>query len=765
MTLLLALLLALQQGDKKGETQLPPAFPVPPSPALSAEDEHKTFKIAPGFRIELAAAEPLVVAPVAFAWDAAGRLWVVEMRGYMPDVDAKGEADPVGRVVVLEDVDGDGRLDKSTPFLEKLVLPRAIAIVESGVLVCEPPALYYCRDLDGDLRADVKEVVDPAYCGRGNPEHIANGLLRAVDNWIYSADTGKRYRRHEGQWLRGETRSRGQWGITQDDQGRLYANSNSDFLRGDAMPCWRPDAHAGKAPGAYAQVLKDQTVWPARVNPGVNRGYQKATLREDGRLARCTAACAPHVYRGDQFAEEVRGNAFLCEPAGNLVKRVILDEKGARNAYEGAEFLASTDERFRPVQLGTGPDGCLYVLDLYRGILQHKAFVTTFLRRQILERGLEKPLDRGRIWRIVQEGRPIPKPPPLVKTPDLVKALAHPNGWVRDTAQRLLVEKKDAAALPALRATAGGPDARAALHALFVLEARLTLEPAVLDAAPKALAPLVEILRTSTGPLSPLDALLAAATKDPAVPDEKLKDLELDLLERIMGSEDWEAEAPGRAALLGKIARRASTSPARLAELLELIACQSTSALWRQRALLEALAGKKLERSPALAKLAFAEDEQVRTLARSAWPGWTSEPEPARAAPLTAEERTLYERGRRQFAASCAACHQRSGLGQDGKAPPLVDSEWVLGSPDRLVRIVLNGLTGPVHVEGKLYGGFEMPAVLNMSSDEIAEALTFIRREWGHQASAVPVEVVRRIKREVEDREEPWTEKDLLKIR
>jgi mono/diheme cytochrome c family protein len=164
-------------------------------------------------------------------------------------------------------------------------------------------------------------------------------------------------------------------------------------------------------------------------------------------------------------------------------------------------------------------------------------------------------------------------------------------------------------------------------------------------------------------------------------------------------------------------------------------------------------------------KLAFAEDEAVRALARAAWPEWAKEPEPPRAAPLTAEEKGLYERGRRQFAASCAACHQRSGLGMDGKAPPLVDSEWVLGSPDRLVRIVLNGVIGPIHVDGKLYGGFEMPAVLNMSSEEIAETLTFIRREWGHQAGAVGVDAVRRVKREVEDREEPWTEKELLKIK
>ncbi|HYE98032.1 MAG TPA: c-type cytochrome [Planctomycetota bacterium] len=782
----LVLAVAAQGGDKKGEVQRPVDFPVPPSPPLAPAEAHAAFRIAPGYRVELVAAEPDVVAPVALAFDADGRMWVVEMRGYMPDVDGRGEHLPVGQIAVLEDRDGDGRVDRRTTFLDGLVLPRAIALVENGILFAEPPGLHFARDVDGDLKCDERSVVDPAYCGRGNPEHLANGLLRAIDNWIYSARTGVRYRRHEGQWLRSDTRPRGQWGLAQDDLGRLYFNSNPEVLRGDATPCWSPDAHVRRGEGAAVLLIQDPSTWPARVNPGVNRGYRSGQLRPDGRLAVVTAACGPHVYRGDQFPEDARGDAFVCEPAGNLVKRVILEEEDgrvlARHAYDHAEFLASTDERFRPVNLCTGPDGALYVVDFHRGILQHRAYVTSFLRQQILSRGLEKPLDRGRIWRVVAEGRPVARPPRLHSAPsaELVRHLSHPNGWVRDTAQRLLVERRDASAVEALATVVRDGDDRGALHALFTLEGLLKLDPATLEAAARrpSLAAAAAALRLSSGPVGPLDAVLALAAEKKEIPDERLAGCELDLIEKIMAREEWQVESPERAALVarlsGRIAGRAA--PGELSELIDLAAAQATAARWRQRALLEGLAERVPAapvalpaRSGGLLKLTWAEDESVRALARRlservTWPDRKAEPEPPRPAPLGEAERARFERGRRTYAASCAACHQLSGLGQDGHAPPLVDSEWVLGSPERLVRIVANGLRGAVRVNGRVYGGYEMPAVLNMTSEEIAEALTYIRREWGHQASPIDVSTVRRIRAALEDRDDPWTEAELLEI-
>ena len=197
-------------------------------------------------------------------------------------------------------------------------------------------------------------------------------------------------------------------------------------------------------------MASDQTVWPGRVNPGVNRGYQKGQLRENGTLRTFTCACGPVIYRGDQFPDEFYGNAFLCEPTGNLVRRNVLTETGniiaATNAYDKSEFMTSSDERFRPVNLSNGPDGALYVVDIHRGIIQHRIYLTSYLRGQAADRGLEAPVDRGRIYRVVAQGSPRSGNQPSLSTAtstELVDRLAHPNGWWRDTAQRLLVERGD----------------------------------------------------------------------------------------------------------------------------------------------------------------------------------------------------------------------------------------------------------------------------------------------------------------------------------
>ncbi|HVE40924.1 MAG TPA: hypothetical protein VNM14_13605 [Planctomycetota bacterium] len=556
MMLALLLLAFLQAGDKKGETQppLPTTIKIPPAPVLPPEEAIKTIKIAPGFRLELVASEPLIHEPVCMAFDPDGRLWVVEMRSYMLDIDAKGEMNPISDVVVLEDTDGDGKYDKRTVFLDKLVLPRAISIQGDGVLIAEPPNVWFCRSTTGNLVCDQKTLVTATYCNRAVIEHTGNGLLTAMDNWIYNANTTMRIRREGDKWTIGTTRSRGQWGITQDDYGRLFSNSNPEILRGDLVPCYAAAAHAGKAPGVNIQIAKDQLVWPARVNPGVNRGYQKGILREDGRLAACTAACGPVIYRGDNFPAEFRGNAFICDPAANLVQRRILKEEGgtltATNPHaNGIDFIASTDERFRPVNLYNGPDGCLYFIDMYRGVIQHRPYVTTHLRNQILSRELDKGLGYGRIYRVVSETKAPGPPPRLSKapSPELVKALSHPNGWWRDTAQRLLVERKDAASVPELRTlarAAGNPVPR--LHAMFALEGMGQLDPPTLlallgDKDPKIAAAALAV-KEGAGPVA---ALLPIATANATLKDAELASIagkEIDFIERVMVLEVWEKE-------------------------------------------------------------------------------------------------------------------------------------------------------------------------------------------------------------------------------
>lgn len=779
-----ALLLA-QQGDVKGEKQpplpeeilkrTPPPTVVPPDRAL------ETFRVAPGFRLELVAAEPLVHDPIAYAFDEDGRLFVIEMRGFMPNLDGKGESAPVGRVVMLEDTDGDGRMDRSTVVVDGLVQPRAIAVARGGLLVAEPPNLWFIKD-------GRKTLVDGTYCpARCNPEHAANGLLPAIDNWFYNANSTWRYRFVGGQWTRSHTRFRGQWGITQDDIGRLFFNYNTIFLRGDLVPCYTSQAHSRMSTSVNLDLTKEQTTWPVRPTPGVNRGYRPGVLRPDGTIVETNSACAPVVHRGDALTPDCRGNIFVCDPSGNLVKRLILDVRPdrivPRDAYDKAEFLASTDERFRPVFVGGGPDGALYVVDMYRGIIQHGAYMTSFLRAWIQSHGLDKPIGLGRIYRVVEASRPRSVIPRFstASSAELVAALSHPNGWRRDTAQRLLVERGNPDVVPALRQLArseGDPVPR--LHALWTLEGLGAVDPETLASMDRVeiLRSATEALRGTAGPLfSPVDGLVAAAERDPDVPDALLADRELDFLEAIMSSDHWDEELPGRAALLERAARRiaASGRTDRLTWLLELTASQAEAARWRQRALLRGLVDvpeqRLAARPPALVKLTHSEDSGIAGLAgqirgRLHWPGDDqAEPAPPPLVPLTPEERIRFDRGRRQFVASCAGCHRRSGLGEEGGPPALVDSSLIQGPDERLVRIVLQGLEGPLRAEGKIYRNLNMPAILNLSSDEVAEVLTYVRREWGHRGDPVPIEKVRAIKKATEDREEPWTQAELLKLR
>src|SRR5438874_6752338 len=212
-----------QRGDK-GHTNQPLRVArenIPPAPALTPEQALKTFKLQPGFRIELVASEPLVEAPIAISFDPDGRLWVLEMRGFMPNVDGAGERDIPGRVVLLEDTDNDGRMDKSTVFLDNLIMPRALAAVNGGVLVAEPPKLWFCRDTDGDGKCDQKIEVASDYGDPKNPEHTANGLVWDIDNCIYSLYHPSRYRLSNGKFIRESDINRAQWGLAHDDFGRL----------------------------------------------------------------------------------------------------------------------------------------------------------------------------------------------------------------------------------------------------------------------------------------------------------------------------------------------------------------------------------------------------------------------------------------------------------------------------------------------------------------------------------------------------------------
>jgi mono/diheme cytochrome c family protein/glucose/arabinose dehydrogenase len=815
--LLLPFTAQAQSGDRAGEVQTPPKLTSPPAPPLSADEALRTFRLPPGFRIEIVAAEPLVLDPVAMSFGADGRLWVVEMRGFMNDVDGRNENAPIGIIAVLEDTDGDGRMDKRTQFADGLVMPRAVAPVANGALVAEPPHLWFYVDEDGDGKADSRKPVADDYGDRSNPEHTANGLMWAMDNWIYSANHQTRFRFLAGEWRREPTAFRGQWGITQDDHGRLYYNSNSDPLRTDVLPAeyLRRNPNLLTPSGVNVQLAPPQStpVWPGRITLGVNRGYR--VLRDDGTLPSVTAACGPVIYRGTAFPAEFRGNAFIAEPAANLVKRLIVDPHSpvpsARNAYERSEFLTSTDERFRPVNLHNGPDGALYVVDMYRGVIQHRIYLTTYLRRQIQSRGLEAPVGQGRIYRIVAQGASRYRKPKLATaaTSRLVSTLAHREAWYRDTAQRLLVERRDQKAVPPLRQLArNARSSLARLHALWTLEgldgvdwdtvrfalddpdvevaiaaARLA-EPFLAREPDRAVVALMArakwgearflrqlALSLGAGPAHVVDEPLARLAADaghlPYVADAVASSLvgrEHVVLERLIAFDASNAGgARSLAASLSAVILQ-SQDAARITQLWNRLNEAGTPVWWCD-AVLDGLARFSRGRGsrprtvflPAepTALISFSrgkttQAERARVALRSVrWRGQDVD-----AGTLTAmseAERRRYERGSREFLV-CAACHQPDGQGMAGVAPPLAGSPWVTGGVGALARIVLNGKTS---------GETAMPPLASLDDATIAAILTYVRKSWGNDAAPVADDEIRAIRNEVAQRQEPWTETQL----
>ncbi len=507
MKSLAAVLLAVAAAaSESGDQSSPSGRPWPPgvqkvsaeSPVLSPPDALQTFYMPPGYRLELVASEPLIQEPVAIDWDTEGRLWAVEMPGFMADITGSNEHDPIGRVVVLEDVNGDGRMDRRTVFADGLVLARSLKVLDRGVLVGEPPNAWLMHDTNGDLRMDTRELVTSQYGRReADPQNNANGFYWALDNRMYTAGQADvQLRLKNGVFEVQKTLQRGEWGVTQDDAGRIYRNTNESPLHVDLVPTayFARNPNLLRTRGSYERLADADneltTVWPVRPNPGTNRAYQTGIDRADGSLARFTAVCAPVVYRGDRLPADLYGNVFVAEPAANLVSRIIVHDDGttlrARKAYDKGDFLASTDERFRPVYLSNAPDGTLYVVDMYRGIIEHRISITMYLRDQIIARKLDRPTGLGRIYRVVHDTTRRDTTQGLAKAPpvQLVEALSHPNGWWRDTAQRLLVERGDKSVVPALvKLAESAPDPRTRLHALWTLDGVDAIEPATVTKA------------------------------------------------------------------------------------------------------------------------------------------------------------------------------------------------------------------------------------------------------------------------------------------
>jgi hypothetical protein len=358
-------------------------------PAFKPEDAIKTIYMAPGYRLDLVASEPLVKDPILMEFDADGRMWVMEMPGFAVDETMRDSRDPVNQLVILEDTNNDGVMDKRTVFLDKLVLPRAFKVLDKGAaLVGEPPNLWLARDTNGDGKADAKELLRNDYGTGGNIEHDANGLFWGMDNTIYNSEFTYHVRLKNGNFERVAGLNRGQWGVTQDDAGRIYRDVNTDALFVDILPdrYFLRNPNGAGTRGLYENITsqKDTEIWPIRPTRGVNRGYREEVLRPDGTAYYYQGVSSPLIYRGDRLPKELYGNAFVVDGPTNLVHRLIVKDDGtgkifAHDAYKKGEFLASTDERFRPVALTPAPDGTFYVVDMYRGVSQDGPIQTDFL--------------------------------------------------------------------------------------------------------------------------------------------------------------------------------------------------------------------------------------------------------------------------------------------------------------------------------------------------------------------------------------------------
>ena len=468
------------------------------SPALTPEEELKTFSMPPGYHAQLVASEPLIESPIIIDFDPDGRMWVLELQAFLPDTSGRDTQDPICDVAVLEDVDGNGTMDKRTVFADHLVLPRALKVLDHGVLIGEPPNLWLMKDTNGDLKADTKDAVYKNY-GRfiAGVEHNANGLLWAMDNVLYTSEWNENLRLKDGKFDVLPSLSRGQWQSSQDDAGRVYRNVNDAPLFIDYTPAryFVRNPNVARTRGLYESLIDqlDATVYPVRQNRGVNRGYRDPFFRPDGSSVVIQGAGSPTVYRGDKYPADARGSVFITDSPTNLVHRFNIVDDGAgrltaKNAYARGEFLASSDERFRPVNLASAPDGNLYVVDMYRGVVQDGGIWSDYLRDYIKSHDLELPVQRGRIWRIVygsaQTNRGA-KPSLTSASPaQLVQALSHPNGWWRDTAQRLLVERGATSVAPALKKLAtSAPDWRTKLHALWTLDGIDAIDPETVERA------------------------------------------------------------------------------------------------------------------------------------------------------------------------------------------------------------------------------------------------------------------------------------------
>jgi glucose/arabinose dehydrogenase/mono/diheme cytochrome c family protein len=735
-----------------------PVFnPNPTGIYLSPQESMKTMHLPQGYHLQLVASEPMIKEPVAIAWDGNSRMYVAEMLTYMQDADAKGEQQPVSRISLLEDTDNDGKMDKSTVFIDSLLLPRMLQTVGTELLVNETNTIniYSYRDTNGDGKADVKKLVyqnDKYTVNDANMEHQRSGLDWNLDNWMYLTYDPVRFRYTNGK-MRVDTLasgSSGQWGLTHDDYGRLFysrAGGEIPALGFQINPVYGTLDFADQYNAEFSKV------WPIIATPDVQGGPLR--LRPDQTLNHFTAAAGQSVFRGDRLPADLSGDYIVCEPVARTIRRAkVIHQNGKttlENAYQQKEFLSSSDMNFRPVNTATGPDGDLYIVDMHRGIIQQGNWTKpgSFLRQKIDSIGLAKNVGHGRIYRVVHDNF---KPGPEAKmqdqpTTELLAYLGHPNGWWRDNAQKEIIVRGDKSVIPALKEIAlgkrdfakGDPGHLARIHALWTLEG--------MEAADQ------DLLLTAMN-----DSHAQVRKTAVWISEPYLKANDEAITQKVSSLKNDENPDVRVQLLLSLYKRKSEKAAAAVKEILE----------------------KNTDHEMfAATKASLDKNESVRTFG-------------SRLGELDESARNLVINGAAVFKSLCASCHgpDAKGLNIGGAgmaAPPLVGSKRLaFVEKDNLVRIVLKGLQGPV--DGKSYTSI-MPAMEANSDEWIASVVSYIRHDFGgrppRKASEIPgmapaavdhsagfpvrkasspvvtTEEVKRIRQESENRKDAWTLEEL----
>jgi mono/diheme cytochrome c family protein len=695
-------------------TKQPPVLPKIP------EEELKQFILQPGYRLELVLADPIIQEPTAIAFDGNGRMFVVEDRSYMLDLDMTGQLDPISRISMHVDTDNDGVYDKHTVFVDNLVFPRFVTPFGPGVILTKESnadELWKYTDTNGDGVADKKELFDTGYGRLGNVEGQEAFLTWALDNWMYSTYNAFRARWTPHGVIKETTGSNGgEWGVTQDNDGKIWFESGA------------PGVPSGfQFPIVYGNFnVPDQfepdfrIPWGAPIRIADMQGGMGATRMPDGSLKSVTASAGNDIYRGHRLPKDLVGDLLSGEPVGRIIRRIREEKKEGlsilHNVYPGNEFIKSLDPLFRPVDITTAPDGTVYITDMYHGIIQVGNFTRpgSYLRARVEQYELDKVIHKGRIWRLVYDGvkpdrsdrltRDRIRPRMHDETPaQLVTHLSHPNGWWRDTAQQLLILKQNTSVVPALRTILKtSPNLLARFHALWTLEGLGALQPALARQLMEDPEPRMRIqaIRAS-------ETLYKAGDKSFATDYKALtKDQNIDVvIQAMLTLNRW--KVPDAAVT---IKETMDANPARGVQVV------ATTIL--------------------------------------------TPPAGRGGPPLTPEQQAVMDRGAAIYNELCFACHAPDGMGtpkpelKTTMAPPLAGSPRVNGHRDYIIKAVLHGLTGPI--DGREYTDVMMPMGVN-NDDWVAAIASYVRRSFGNTGGFVSPADVARVRAASGDRKASWT--------